>query len=120
MHCLSIFSPRHLLVWLSDNSKIFVCTASLPGAPTLREPITPTDGALIVAFYPPVDTGGGTISGYVLHLTPSHVEDVSTASSPCTIRGLQNGEIYRVSVAAVNEKGRGPWSDKSKDVIPGT
>ena len=45
--------------------------------------------------------------------------DGTSTLTSATITGVTNGVSYVVRVAAVNQKGQGPWSDVSASVVPG-
>jgi len=82
--------------------------ALTPSEPTLTA-IEERDGALILAFEPPVDLGGGTLSNYEYQLNGGDwvAFDPAITSSPATIGGLTNGTDYSVRIRAVSDGGAG-------------
>lgn len=82
------------------------------GAPVLIA-IEEGDGALVVAFDPPSDIGGGTVSNYEYQLNGGDwvAFDPAITSSPATITGLANGTDYSVKLRAVTEGGGGEASN---------
>ncbi|MBD9369256.1 fibronectin type III domain-containing protein, partial [Xanthomonas sp. XNM01] len=95
----------------------FTVAAVAPGAPTIGT-ATADDGQASVAFTAPVDTGGTTITGYTVTVSPADVAPVSGASSPILVTGLTNGAAYTFTVTATNGAGTGPASAASGGVTP--
>ncbi|MBT6460751.1 MAG: fibronectin type III domain-containing protein, partial [Planctomycetaceae bacterium] len=96
---------------------------TLPSAPVLNTP-TSDDGSIGMTWSAP-DNGGKPITDYVVQYKrasrtewSTFTDGTSTAAS-ATITGVNNGVSYVVRVAAVNQKGQGPWSAESSDVVPG-
>ncbi|MBD9370327.1 fibronectin type III domain-containing protein, partial [Xanthomonas sp. XNM01] len=95
----------------------FTVTPIVPDAPTIGT-ATADDGQASVAFTAPVDTGGTTITGYTVTVSPADVAPVNGASSPIVVTGLTNGQTYTFTVTADNVAGTGPASSASNPVTP--
>ncbi len=96
---------------------------TLPSAPVLN---TPTFGeGLIGITWSAPDDGGKPILDYVVQRKLASQAEWSTfadgtsAETSAEITNVTNGVSYVVRVAAVNEKGQGPWSVESTSVVPG-
>ncbi len=88
-----------------------------PQAPTGVTTQVETNGALTVSWTAPTDTGGLTISGYLVEYssdgsTWTDAGDTGTDTTH-TISGLTNPETYQVRVAAVNAVGTGTYASPS-------
>jgi predicted RNA-binding protein with TRAM domain len=99
-----------------------VIPATVPGAPTIGI-ATAGNGAATVAFTPPANNGGKTISSYTVTAndltTPANGGQTNTgATSPITVMGLTNGDIYSFTVTATNGVGTGSPSSQSNAVVP--
>lgn len=81
--------------------------ATVPDAPIITG-ITRGNGELSVAFTPPL-TGGSPITDYQYSVGGSFLSAGST--SPFTITGLTNGQLYSVVIRAVNIIGAGAPSN---------
>ena len=90
--------------------------ASVPGAPVIVS-VTAGDRRAVVNFTAPADDGGATISSYSATSSPGG-RSATCGASPCTVRGLTNGQAYRFSVTATNIAGEGPASNLSDSVVP--
>jgi hypothetical protein len=77
--------------------------ASKPGAPTILS-VTGGDRRLSVAFSIS-DNGGDTITSVEYRLNGGAFEAFSTTTSPATITGLTNGQLYTLVIRATNSKG---------------
>lgn len=96
-------------------------TSSSPGAPAPAAPSAPTitavtapgSGQLSVAFTPPTDDGGSTVTNYAystdngLNYTVRNPLGVTT---PLVITGLTNGTSYQIRLKAINTTGQGAGS----------
>ena len=89
---------------------------SVPAAPTIG---TPTAGStqVSVAFTPPSDNGGSTITSYTATSSPGSITGTGT-SSPVLVTGLTNGTAYTFTVTATNALGTGSPSSPSSSVTP--
>ncbi len=98
-----------------------------PGAPS-RVGLLERDGALLVAWAPPLRSGGIDVSSYDVRYIRSSAADKTNANwnvrtgvvtsldanfddPEFVITGLTNAFEYDVQVSAVNAVGRGAWSD---------
>ncbi len=98
-------------------SRSFTVNAIVPGAPTIGTAIA-GDTQASVAFTAPTNTGGTTITGYTVTVSPPHVAPVNGAASPIVVNGLTNGQAYTFTVTADNVAGTGPASAPSNSVTP--
>ena len=69
-----------------------------------------------IAFTPPADNGGGTITSYIA--TSSGGQTATSASSPVTVKGLTNGVEYTFTLRAVNAAGGGPNASTTTPFVP--
>ena len=92
-----------------------------PGATGLRDFSEETPDQLWVAWRPPAEDGGASVTHYDLRHIRSDAPDKSdddnwtqvddlTGDLNYTITGLTSGVNYRVQVRAANRGGDGPWS----------
>lgn len=95
-----------------------------PVPPDATEPDAPTigvasagDTTASVAFTPPVDNGGASITGYTATSTPGGLTGTGS-SSPITVSGLTNGVAYTFKVYATNPVGDSLESAASNSVTP--
>lgn len=91
-----------------------------PETPTVTA-ITPTDGALSVAFTAPASSLDIINYEYSLNNGQTWISG-GTASSPLTITGLRNGTVYAVSIRAVSSAGVGgasPATNATPSALPG-
>ncbi|MDR1448910.1 MAG: fibronectin type III domain-containing protein, partial [Propionibacteriaceae bacterium] len=77
---------------------------------------TALDSAVSLAWLPPSDDGGAPPTSYVVQYRASGgawTEQAVPQATPTSavVSGLANGTAYEFQVAAVNEAGRGPWSN---------
>jgi hypothetical protein len=82
-----------------------------PGSPNITG-ITPGNGTLSVAFTPPTDNGGSSITNYQYSLNGGSFVS-GGVSSPLVISNLINGTAYTVIIRAVNTVGPGTNSTGS-------
>ena len=98
-------------------SRSFTVSPSVPDAPTIGTAIA-GDTQASVAFTAPANTGGTTITGYTVTVSPPDVAPVNGASSPIVVTGLTNGQAYTFTVTADNSAGTGPASSASNSITP--
>ncbi|MDI9239079.1 autotransporter domain-containing protein [Lysobacter sp. LF1] len=98
-------------------SRSFTVNSVVPGAP-VSVVATAGDTQALVAFTAPASTGGSTITGYTVTVSPADVAPVNGASSPIVVTGLTNGQAYTFTVTADNLAGTGPASSASNSVTP--
>ena len=79
------------------------------------------DRVIRAAWNSPDDTGGATITGYLVEITePDQVRLIKTAGTSLDIPGLVNGATYSIRVAATNIAGTGVWSEAIGGLLPRT
>jgi len=98
-------------------SRSFTVNPSVPGAPTIGTAVA-GDTQASVAFTAPVNTGGTSITGYTVTVSPPDVAPVNGAASPIVINGLTNGQAYTFTVTADNAAGTSPSSGASNSITP--
>jgi len=98
-------------------SRTFTVNPVVPGAPTIGTAVA-GDTQASVAFTAPTNTGGATITGYTVTVSPPDVAPVNGASSPIVVTGLSNGQAYTFTVTATNSAGTGPASAASNSITP--
>jgi hypothetical protein len=98
-------------------SRSFTVSPVVAGAPTIGT-ATAGDTQASVAFTAPVNTGGTSITGYTVTVSPPDVAPVNGASSPIVVNGLTNGQAYTFTVTADNAAGTSPSSAASNSITP--
>lgn len=98
-------------------SRTFTVNPAVPDAPTIGTAVA-GDTQASVAFTAPVNTGGTTITGYTVSVSPPHVAPVNGPSSPIVVNGLTNGQAYTFTVTADNAAGTSPASGASNSITP--
>ncbi|MEJ6521666.1 putative Ig domain-containing protein, partial [Shewanella bicestrii] len=98
-------------------SRTFTVNAVVPSAPAIGT-ATAGDTQASVAFVAPANTGGTSIMGYTVSVSPPDVAPVNGASSPILVTGLTNGQVYTFTVTANNSAGAGATSAASNSVTP--
>ncbi len=99
--------------------------ATLAGPPTALK-ATRGNGEVQLTWKAPASAGGAAIGTYLLQVsgdggkTWSTVVRERSTSTTATIAGLANGRPYTFRVAAVNDVGPGPFTQKSPAVVPAT
>ena len=98
------------------QANLWARAVSAPSAPTIGT-ATAGNAQATVTFTAPSDTGGGTITSYTATSTPGSITG-SSATSPITVTGLNNGTAYTFKVKATNSFGTGVESAASNSVTP--
>ncbi len=93
-----------------------VVPSTVPGQPTGLA-ATPGNGLVRLTWTAP-PTGGAPIEGYRVVRSDGAFSTCSGPVTSCTVTGLRNGSTYRFTVAAYNDRGRGPDSADSNAVAP--
>jgi hypothetical protein len=92
--------------------------ATVPGAPR-NASATAGNAQATVAWQPPIDDGGSTITQYTATSTPGSKTCMwTTGPLTCTVTGLTNGTSYTFKVTATNSVGTGLPSSSSNAVTP--
>ena len=89
---------------------------NVPGAPTSTT-ASAGNATASVAWTAPTDTGGLTITGYKVVVSPGGAEFTTTGATSVTCTGLTNGTSYTFAVSARNSLGYGPASAPSSPSI---
>jgi len=106
-------------------TRVFNVNARQAGKPFIGS-ISFGDREVTALVYRPSYLGGGTIAAYEVRAYDSSSNLVSTntgcpaggATTSCTIIGLNNGESYFLTIAALTQAGTGLWSDSSSEIVP--
>ncbi|MGI2209069.1 Ig-like domain-containing protein [Shewanella baltica] len=101
----------------SQVTQTFNVAAVVPGAPTVAI-ATAGDTQASVAFTAPSFSGGATVTGYTVTVSPADVGPVNGAGSPILVAGLTNGVAYNFTVTATNSAGTGSSSAASNAAVP--
>lgn len=91
-----------------------------PGAPRAVE-ATPGRRSVTVTFTPPTSNGGSPITAYTARCTSTNggTSGLRTLTRrSITVTGLTPGKRYTCQVRAINAAGPGPFSDRSRVVVP--
>lgn len=89
-----------------------------PGAPVISG-LSPADSAVTVGWSAPASAGTGSISSYVVNVTPGNRTCTWNAGPlNCTVSGLTNGTTYRATVRAYSTVGPGLLSANSTAFVP--
>ena len=92
-------TPATVTVTIVDDD-----VPSVPGAPTIGTG-TGGSGVAVIAFTAPANTGGNPIIDYTATCTGTPNAAATGISSPITVSGLTNGNVYSCSVVARNTLG---------------
>ncbi len=93
-----------------------VTPATVPGAPRTVT-ATHDEAQSVVSWVAPASTGGAAITGYEVTASPGGAT-CTTATTSCTVTGLDDGTAYVMSVTATNRVGTGA-AGTSSPVTPG-
>ncbi len=97
-----------------------VVPRTVPGAP---HSVTgaPGNGNVTISWSPPEDSGGATITSYLVAASPGNAQCTTGGdSTQCDITGLANGTPYTFTVTASNIAGASQPSSPSAPVAPRT
>ncbi|MBD2863369.1 fibronectin type III domain-containing protein [Paenibacillus oceani] len=98
------------------SNQVSAIPVTVPAAPT-DVIATEGDGEATVAFTPPADNGGSSVTGYEVTASPGNMT-ATGAASPIRVTGLQNGTTYTFTVKAINSVGGSLPSAPSNAVQP--
>ncbi|MGH3356796.1 MAG: fibronectin type III domain-containing protein, partial [Nocardioidaceae bacterium] len=107
--------------WSAESAGVTPGTS--PGAATILS-VLRRNSAAVVRWSPPADDGGVGVSDFRIRVTNSAGSQVgplrvaNAAAGRLRVNGLVNGREYRFRVAAVNAMGQGPFSRRSRVVVP--
>lgn len=82
---------------------------AVPTAPTI-DSATAGDGTIGVVYTAPSSPGGAPITRYEYSLDGGTTFTSVGLVNPFQITGLTNGQLYTITLRAVNAGGNGPWS----------
>ncbi len=99
----------------SGPSNQITSNAVAPDAPTIGTATKLTSTSARVAFTPPANNGGASISGYTVTSTPGNIV-ASGTSSPITVLGLTPATSYTFKIVASNFVGDSPQSAASNSI----
>jgi titin len=88
-----------------------------PGVPTGIS-ATADDMQINVSWVAPGNNGGSEITGYIATATGGFSCSAPSSATSCSIRGLTNGNIYSVKVAAINAAGVSADGSFGQTVVP--
>ncbi len=106
-------------VGLASTPAAATTPATVPAPPSAIT-IKRGDGALVVNWTAPKDTGGSPLTGYTVTASPGGTTCSTTTAVTCTLEGLTNGTPYTISVSAVSAVGAGTASSTASAVTPAT
>ncbi|MGA8371771.1 MAG: fibronectin type III domain-containing protein, partial [Acidimicrobiales bacterium] len=107
---------------VSTASSASAAPTARPGVPT-KVSAAAGNGQATVSFGAPKDTGGQPITSYTVTATNQANPNASPVqvvgkTSPIMVKGMVNGVVWTITVAASNAAGQGPATNSSSVVIP--
>ncbi len=102
-----------------ESNVVYLAAAGVPDAPAQPVFETATNISISIAWSPPTETGGSSITGYKVYMNDfksdkiTLIYDGSSAPSVLSLTqsGLSTGSKYRFAVSAVNRVGESDKSD---------
>lgn len=110
-----IWSLSHHII--AKSSSLWSIGQTKPNPPTIGTATATNTSSISVAFIPPVQTGGSTITSYTVTSLPGGLIGTGT-SSPIVVSGLTNNQSYTFTVIATNSLGDSLSSNSSNSVQP--
>jgi hypothetical protein len=101
---------------VAKSSSLWAIGQTVPNAPTIGTATAASATSISVAFIPPVQNGGSTITSYTV--TSSGGQTATGASSPIVVSGLTTGTSYTFTVTATNALGTSISSGTSNSATP--
>jgi hypothetical protein len=100
---------------VAKSSSLWAIGQTVPNAPTIGTATGTGATSISVAFIPPVQNGGSTITSYTV--TSSGGQTATGGSSPIVVTGLTTGTSYTFTVTATNALGTSVSSGTSNSVL---
>lgn len=102
-----------------ESNVVYLAAASIAGKPDIPVFETATKTSISIAWKPPTQTGGSSITGYKVYMNDFKSDRLTLiydgSSSPSVLsltkRDLVSGQKYRFAVSALNRVGESPISD---------
>jgi hypothetical protein len=93
----------------ASSSTVTETPSRAPGSPGTPVVDAVGDGSVDLSWSSPADTGGASVSGYVVITTPAcgGCSGLNPAGTSTTVAGLQNGVNYTIAIIPVNAIGQG-------------
>lgn len=101
---------------VAKSSSLWAIGQTRPNPPTIGTATATGVTTISVAFIPPVQNGGSTITSYTV--TSSGGQTATGSSSPIVVSGLTTGTSYTFTVTATNALGTSASSGTSNSVQP--
>jgi hypothetical protein len=109
-----VFSLPQQIV--NKRSSLWAIGQTKPNPPTIGTATGAGTTSISVAFIPPVQNGGSTITSYTVTSSSGHI--TTGTSSPIIVSGLTNGTSYTFTVTATNALGVSVSSATSNSTTP--
>jgi hypothetical protein len=101
---------------VAKSSSLWAIGQTVPNAPTIGTATGNGSTSISVAFIPPVQNGGSSITSYTV--TSSGGQTATGASSPIVVSGLTTSTAYTFTVTATNAVGTSISSGTSNSTTP--